>query len=1047
MDAWELDRRQLLSSGAGLLGASVGLGSVGTTEAQSSDSNSSDSSDGPANTEATYVGLPLEHAWTLDHEQLDANFGGIAGRTTYASFTAGESGSAEIVAIDTATGEQETIFERETLPYSPVLRGDLLYAIGDTSVYAIDPDDGTVVWEHGTHKDGFLPLRVTDSTVYATSYRFSQEFVEGEYASTTHDAELVALDRKSGDRKWSTASKRMLWWPEGLGDTLLIKENVPTFDDGLTEYDGRVLALDRETGNLRWATDRTNPRSITPAGKKRAVVSANDGRLSVLTQDGDRRLLADVGRRNYFVMDGAVYSALDGPGIRAFDVETGDELDLPNVGKQVTAIRGWGSTLYVGVQGELLALDLDRSRVEWRSSVSGRPAVISGLDDAGFVEFDGNDVSVFDTRSGDVHHTYRFEAESLRPQFADGVLYVAGDDCPLSAYVGRRRRAEFAVATEAERSGVATVLADAFGRSGTVEKARTAVEAGNFDRAERLAGRARRQRQLAQASVAVTTAGTTYGVGRLGSKWKQERELADAVRAVEGSYPVATGAFEGCNPDELLQQARVARESLEKTRTGTPVQNVVVENEHSELIATLDGMAERRVPIRGASNRAEELDSQALPTEWKQSLRSAIDTGDLERIDRTVERIKLASKSLDKLSTLRTALGETPLAGEADDFGEVVETALASSVDGTSASQTDDGNTHLSSLNRFMSAYADAASAFADHRRTLGEFDLEPLRSVLERLLSDLVAGAVENDEVPDEAGFADRTATVESIADAFEAATTAVEHLDEIQFDHADRSRSEYVTRIQRAIDDRNVGRLRELAETIENVAQGRWKRQHLFAFSPTEFEYVVASLYDDAGYRVTVTDASRDRGVDVVAESTDEVLAVQVKQYDVSNDIGRPEVQQMIGAMAQAGADRAVVVTTSGFASTAEETARELGGVVELIDGRELLRRLTESGVAPPTLGGGRSSDQSEQYRERTERGSGNASDGSTGRSSSATGEMSRREAFGVLGIETEADEETVTAAYRERVKETHPDTGSGDSEEFQRVMTAYSTLSNEQ
>lgn len=49
---------------------------------------------------------------------------------------------------------------------------------------------------------------------------------------------------------------------------------------------------------------------------------------------------------------------------------------------------------------------------------------------------------------------------------------------------------------------------------------------------------------------------------------------------------------------------------------------------------------------------------------------------------------------------------------------------------------------------------------------------------------------------------------------------------------------------------------------------------------------------------------------------------------------------------------------------------------------------------------------------------------------------------EAYRVLGVERDADEETVRRAYRERVKEVHPDRG-GDEEEFRRVTDAYDRL----
>lgn len=50
--------------------------------------------------------------------------------------------------------------------------------------------------------------------------------------------------------------------------------------------------------------------------------------------------------------------------------------------------------------------------------------------------------------------------------------------------------------------------------------------------------------------------------------------------------------------------------------------------------------------------------------------------------------------------------------------------------------------------------------------------------------------------------------------------------------------------------------------------------------------------------------------------------------------------------------------------------------------------------------------------------------------------------REAYGILDLDPSADRAAVKRAYRERVKETHPDRG-GDEEEFKRVTAAYERL----
>jgi hypothetical protein len=55
-------------------------------------------------------------------------------------------------------------------------------------------------------------------------------------------------------------------------------------------------------------------------------------------------------------------------------------------------------------------------------------------------------------------------------------------------------------------------------------------------------------------------------------------------------------------------------------------------------------------------------------------------------------------------------------------------------------------------------------------------------------------------------------------------------------------------------------------------------------------------------------------------------------------------------------------------------------------------------------------------------------------------------RSEALERLDLESSADQSDVRAAYREKVKEVHPDTTGGDEEAFKRVTAAYDRLSEE-
>ncbi|WP_277541966.1 J domain-containing protein [Haloarcula laminariae] len=53
---------------------------------------------------------------------------------------------------------------------------------------------------------------------------------------------------------------------------------------------------------------------------------------------------------------------------------------------------------------------------------------------------------------------------------------------------------------------------------------------------------------------------------------------------------------------------------------------------------------------------------------------------------------------------------------------------------------------------------------------------------------------------------------------------------------------------------------------------------------------------------------------------------------------------------------------------------------------------------------------------------------------------------EAYDRLGLNPGAEESEVKQAYRERVKDAHPDTDSGSEREFKRVQAAYETLTED-
>ncbi|MGB9986567.1 M48 family metalloprotease [Salarchaeum japonicum] len=105
-------------------------------------------------------------------------------------------------------------------------------------------------------------------------------------------------------------------------------------------------------------------------------------------------------------------------------------------------------------------------------------------------------------------------------------------------------------------------------------------------------------------------------------------------------------------------------------------------------------------------------------------------------------------------------------------------------------------------------------------------------------------------------------------------------------------------------------------------------------------EFEHLVGDLWEEIGWRTSVTTASKDRGVDVVAERESpyyQKQVIQAKCYSSGNTVSSSEVQQYAGLHLQEdNVDAVVVVTTSRFTSDARDVASDSN--VKLVNGGDL-------------------------------------------------------------------------------------------------------------
>jgi len=126
---------------------------------------------------------------------------------------------------------------------------------------------------------------------------------------------------------------------------------------------------------------------------------------------------------------------------------------------------------------------------------------------------------------------------------------------------------------------------------------------------------------------------------------------------------------------------------------------------------------------------------------------------------------------------------------------------------------------------------------------------------------------------------------------------------------------------------------------------------REQMLDLTPFEFERFVSALYSRAGYATTVTRASADGGIDVIAISTADAssgLLIQAKRY--SGVVGISVVRELIGARHLAGPGlrhyRLAVVTTGKFSRVARAAEQMNTAEIELHDFNSLVETLAGLG-----------------------------------------------------------------------------------------------------
>ncbi len=123
------------------------------------------------------------------------------------------------------------------------------------------------------------------------------------------------------------------------------------------------------------------------------------------------------------------------------------------------------------------------------------------------------------------------------------------------------------------------------------------------------------------------------------------------------------------------------------------------------------------------------------------------------------------------------------------------------------------------------------------------------------------------------------------------------------------------------------------------------------MHSISPRKFEELVAYIMEKHGYEVTLTQQSRDGGIDIFAIKNDGfgniLTIVDCKKYSATNPVGIAAVRGMYGTLQIESASHGIIATTSRFTPDAYSLAQEYKYQLSLKDHADILHWIQETKI----------------------------------------------------------------------------------------------------
>lgn len=1018
-------RRSFLTGISGIFASSIFAGNIA----------------GQSTKEDYPIGLPLEQLWEL---QVTDDFGGTGEPISLAGIqqdtiylVEARDSSDRILAFKKGSNDPlwESYYDGSLA--SPIVVDDQLFACGEKEflAYGLESEPDKPNWDVRIDEGYTWDTATDDDTVWFTDYtvdRIGDQDNTLEISSGT----LYAYT-KDGTQKWSVS--RGFGHVSEYDGTLYETAETwrkETTEESYTQFGGRAVVRDAESGKIKWRSEDRDIKRVHPPYSQDVVVALS--------------------------ADGTLYG---------YDASSGKLQWHHAAGSGISDITTDERYVFYAVDQRLVAYNPSTGEIDWRQRIP--PAYdLTYNQELLYVGDQNGNFHAFDAATGNRVWNHSLEGTAVGYEWVvDGTVYCVSGSW-LAAFQGKQGRALRKLQDLRDTSTLGTSLANPLGRKEALATAEKEIENHNYEKAFAALKRAEALGTGGDGVVWTTGVGTAYVAGRRATheyKRHQFQELVDELTTV---YPISNGVLKGTAPDELIQTATHAADQLSDTRLGQPVTaGWVREDDYDDLQTTVRVAVDVAPRLRDASSNLESVPDE-LQEEWTTTLEEAISA---EMFDVVAQKLDQLEAGIE-LTKLRDQVNSSASSVDTEKISDLIDSLLTPDV------EPDESDI------AYCEAAAAAISDYQSAQSTLQGYDLN---GILDKLNKSLKANEKSREAA---------TRNLKRIQRLLDKATFVESKRQTLDLQYISLLPEELQADLQYCLSEPSLDELEELATLVENLDAGVWRREHFGEFTPVEFEHLVATLYEAQGYDTQVSQASNDKGIDVTARGETETLAIQVKQYSRGNKVGRPTVQQLAGARDQVNANKGVIVTSSSFTETAQSASQSYGASMELINGQQLLEMLTKSPISPPSGtsrnyspggGSGTSSQRSTGHRQSAgnSTNTGRASQGSHGNSTGGSGgytsqfcmscgqeyrgslyevtdpsgqpmyvcarckelleqsdahqAAAKQEAYEILGVEPGASQEDIEAAYRERAREAHPDTG-GSKQEFLEVQEAYETLS---